>query len=618
MWNRPLFRSRAKSGAALAALASMAVFASTGHSVSTALAQTRAARVPPPAAAPEPDEAASLPAEASAHGSPVRIDVTVTDREGRPVAGLTRGDFELVDAGVVQAVDVREGPLAGEVGGRIFGVFFDEYHVAAGESTDRARNALSDFMHEVVRPDDQLVILKPLDRLQSIRATNDVVAMRARVASLTGRMGDYAPTTAFERNFMAAAPPAVDAERIQIVTSGLQALAQSIGHLPARRKALLVLSEGFVPVPRRSLQSGRDPIQNIIGSANRFGIAIYGIDPGVRETHDVERTAVLAELANQTGGRAAISGSDLSAVLRGISRELDASYVLTYPAPHPADGRFHPVQVRVKKPDVTVRARTGYWAPLASPSRTDLDRSLARTTVPARPTHRSPLIRPWFGIARNARGVTQMSVTWEPETKPGIKARAEGASLRVTTDRAVLFEGPLAPVRPVTGEPPVPPERAMFEVRPGRVELVMTITDATGGVVDTDVRSMDVPKFDTRTVIATPEVFRARTARELALIRADVSAAPVSSREFNRTERLLIRVPAYGPDGVQPKVTARLLNAIRRPMRELTAVPSERLESTTEVDVPLSSLAPGDYGIELTAKGPDGEAKETLLFRVSS
>ena len=37
-----------------------------------------------------------------------------------------------------------------------------------------------------------------------------------------------------------------------------------------------------------------------------------------------------------------------------------------------------------------------------------------------------------------------------------------------------------------------------------------------------------------------------------------------------------------------------------------------------EIEVSLASLAPGDYGVEITANGEDGEAAEIVAFRVTN
>ena len=69
--------------------------------------------------------------------------------------------------------------------------------------------------------------------------------------------------------------------------------------------------------------------------------------------------------------------------------------------------------------------------------------------------------------------------------------------------------------------------------------------------------------------IGTPEVLRSRNAREFRTL--DVAAAvPVVAREFSRTERLLIRFPAYGPSDAVPDVSARLLGRMGHALRDLT------------------------------------------------
>ena len=84
-----------------------------------------------------------------------------------------------------------------------------------------------------------------------------------------------------------------------------------------------------------------------------------------------------------------------------------------------------------------------------------------------------------------------------------------------------------------------------------------------------------------------------------------VDALPVAARTFSRTERLLIRVPAYGPGNTTPIVTARLLNRRSIPMRELQIVDAPLPPGTVQFDLPLASLAPDEYRVELAACEPD-------------
>ena len=54
--------------------------------------------------------------------------------------------------------------------------------------------------------------------------------------------------------------------------------------------------------------------------------------------------------------------------------------------------------------------------------------------------------------------------------------------------------------------------------------------------------------------------YRGRTAREIQDLRAAPDAPPTTSRQFSRTERLLLRFDAYGPAGTAPTIAMRLLN----------------------------------------------------------
>ena len=67
-----------------------------------------------------------------------------------------------------------------------------------------------------------------------------------------------------------------------------------------------------------------------------------------------------------------------------------------------------------------------------------------------------------------------------------------------------------------------------------------------------------------------------------------------------------------------PTVTATLLNRLGTPMRALNAVASDLPAEIVQFDLPLSSLAPDDYRVELKATAGAEEAKALLLFRVTN
>ena len=58
-------------------------------------------------------------------------------------------------------------------GTRLFALLLDEYHVSAGASTGRVREALTRFVDRELGARDLVAVLKPLDSLLTIRVTRD-------------------------------------------------------------------------------------------------------------------------------------------------------------------------------------------------------------------------------------------------------------------------------------------------------------------------------------------------------------------------------------------------------------------------------------------------------------
>ena len=586
----------------------------------------------------------------------VTIDLVATDARGRAVEDLAAADFELKEEGTPLALEsvrfVRARAVAAERSGnaplavaaptvdrqiqtaaderqaasrddsRLFAIFLDEYHVQAGANADRVREALLRFVDRDVSDGDLLVVMKPLESLLTIRMTRDRTAARAAIESFAGRRGDYEARNAYERDYIAGTPARIDAARNQVALSTINALALHLGSLTDRRKTLIVASEGVGRADRRRGQEYLPTLDTIVRSANRANVAVYSFDPRDAAADAVPDEA-LRRLADDTDGQ--VAASDADAMLRRASADSTAYYLLSFRAPHPDDGRFRELQVRVKRSGVRVHARRGYWtAPPDEALRAALLERInePRKVVPAEPApHASTLIRPWFGMSRGRDGSTRVTFVWEPAARvPGDRNRQIAARLVLTakaSDGTVIFEGPVAPTGPAAmDEPGVTPPRAIFEVRPGRLRLRMSIQDAASQVLDQDVREISVRDLRGEVAVGTPEVLRARNAREFRKL-DDEAAAPVASREFSRTERLLIRFQAYGSATTPPEVSARLLGRTGYAIRSLTVTPSAT-SGDQAIDLPLASLATGEYVVEVTAKHGARDASDRLTFRVTS
>jgi hypothetical protein len=316
--------------------------------------------------------------------------------------------------------------------------------------------------------------------------------------------------------------------------------------------------------------------------------------------------------------------------MKQIIRDSSGYYLLGYNSTQaPTDGKFHEIKVRVTRRGVDVRARKGYWAFTAEEA--------ARASAPPKPgappavaaalnaiaePERGRPARFWIGTSRGENGQTRVTFTWEPITPPaGAPAEPGGQAARIlitatTSDGRGLFKGraPEETAPAPAGAPAAAGGTIAFEAPPGQVQLRLVVEGAKGQVIDSVTRELTLPDFSRVQVgLATPRVYRGRTVRDLANIKANPSAPPTADREFSRTDRLLVRTDAYTPGSVVPAMTARLLNRGGTRMADL---PVQAQGSAGEIELPLASLPVGDYLIELNAKTEAGTAQELIAFKV--
>jgi VWFA-related protein len=593
--------------------------------------------------------------------SAIRVDVVAEDRAGRPVETLTATDFEVVENGTPRAVSALtliratgklepgasaqpidstedEQSEAAKAGTRLFAIFLDEYHVTPGDGAAQARTLLAGFVEQVLGPRDLVLVVKPLDSILTLRMTRDLDAVRRSITQFEGRKGIYEPRSALEASITAGSRDRADAVRVQVVTSALNAIAAHLGRLSIARKSLIVVSEGFqTPLVRRRGESALPSVDSVLRTANRGAVSISAVDPRAllpsrpaprpvdgpsgnqEQAADVD---VLTRLATETDGVAMLTAAAIKTGLDRIVRDVGAHYLLTLSGlDTPDGGRFHAVNVKVSRPGISVRARKGYWSPTPDDLFRAAEAVRERTPPPPPPLPRraSPLIRPWFGVARDVDGATRLSFVWEPAARvPGERGRpAMPARIRfkaVGTDGRTVYEGAVRPSGAPLGPPDTPAELA-FSVPTGRLRIEMSIEDATTRVIDTDVRDVVVRSLAGPVVIATPQVLRSRTAREHSLLGGNPAAVPTATRAFSRMERLWVRVGAYAADG-EPKVAARLLNRVGGQMRTLD-VEITAIADVYQVDVPLAGLAAGEYSVQFSAASGTRETSESVTFRVT-
>ena len=207
--------------------------------------------------------------------------------------------------------------------------------------------------------------------------------------------------TAESGRWARSAKPTVDiddferAQRVVTVFDAVRTLAEALAPVRGRRKAVVMFSEGFnyqltEPFGMRSVTDVLRATQDTLSTAARANVNFYTIDPrglvgagtdfmqmkGSGMPNGATQVAIIDELrrtqdslrvlAEETGGFATIDANSLTSAFDRIVDSNSRYYVLGYTPPDDAqNGRFHKIDVRVKRPGMNVIARRGYATPRA-------------------------------------------------------------------------------------------------------------------------------------------------------------------------------------------------------------------------------------------------------------
>ncbi len=390
-------------------------------------------------------------------------------------------------------------------------------------------------------------------------------------------------------------------------------------------------------------------LSEVFREVNRTNTSIYAVDPRglapfeydinqgvglqVDRKHLEAGLDTLRALADNTDGRAIINRNDLAKGMKQIMVDSSGYYLLGYNSSQaPTDGKFHKIDVEVTRRGVDVRARKGYWAytvedaARATAPRVEASPAVSNALATLAEPPRGRPARFWLGTSRADSGRSKVTFVWEPvAAAPGERRSSDDNAAAVmltalTPDGRPLFRGrvpdqPTTPPATGTTTNVAAPASMTFEAPPGRLQLRIQVQGATGQVVDSSMQELTVPDYTAvQVAFGTPRLYRARTPRDLQTIGANPAAVPVADRAFPRTERVLVKVDAYGPGGEKPAVTARLLNRAGTSMSDVPVQMTPSGEAQLELGV--AALAAGEYLLELNAKSASGAAQELVAFRV--
>ncbi|MBK9242773.1 MAG: VWA domain-containing protein [Acidobacteria bacterium] len=360
-----------------------------------------------------------------------------------------------------------------------------------------------------------------------------------------------------------------------------------------------------------------DRYDDLIRLARRMNVAIHPVSPmGLTASSSVFSGSALRRLADETGGIAVVNVNDIDAGLKKIVNDMPAYYLLGYHTSNTKwDGRRREIKVRLKSTGKTIRARREYLAPSAA----DMAAIRAAADAPPRPAGPTPIERALGGLARlrddaevHVQGaVREGALAVAVEVPSGTATSGgwyEGADVEVfatsegspSTAAGPALAGMTGATKMRTGS------------RGAEIRLPIAAGDAGPWQVRVLVKRGDETLEDRARVVLDP----ATAFGEPLLYRAASPPAapyvPVADRQFQRNERMRVEWLVSSPTPIRLK--ARLLQTTGNPLTYAPPVVSEERGGATlaRVDMTMTSIAAGDYIIELTAES-NGQEQTTLL-----
>jgi len=301
----------------------------------------------------------------------VMVPVSVTDRDGQAVQGLTKEDFRLQEEGKQQEItgigNPEEVPLA-------IALLFD-ISSSVSEKTvfTFQQNAAATFLKQVMKPNDRAAIFTIASQPEMVQPLSTAEVATAKMLTIPAATTRVA--TAFYDTVSAAAryletAPSQYRRVIVVITDGDDNNSRRILNVGAEESAA---SNNGKLQPSQALagQQARHrlAVADVQQAAQKADAIFYSINPGgpsVRLNQIAMRAeAGMEAIAEATGGTAFIPDGekDLERVFRQVAAELRGQYLLQYYGNSEAPStQFRRIQVSVPaRADVRVRARQGYY-----------------------------------------------------------------------------------------------------------------------------------------------------------------------------------------------------------------------------------------------------------------
>ena len=636
----------------------------------------------------------------------IEIDASVTDARGNVVTDLTKDEFEILENGRPQTITSfglvnlprarAERPLfaanaiepdvqsnnQGE--GRLYVIALDQ---VTGQQILRTRRFVRRFIEQYFGPNDlgAVVFLGRADHSKAQGLTSNPRLLLQSVDAFSGGFAQEAAPTpsaampaiqggggatalgsasieATERNF-----------RLREAMSSFRQIVEYMATVHGRRKALLLFSQGYPAEIYRvidyrggTLNLAEEDMHRAITAATRNNVVIYPIDPrGLTDDGELAETETgpstdpearltagfarlearqsLVAIANATGGFALSNSNSFENAFDRIVQENSSYYVLGFTSTNDRrDGRFRKLEVRVKRPGLLVRGRSGYMAPLRNERPPDPPKPASNVSVPVSEALRSTVAvnglplrvfaAPFKGAGRNATVVIAVEVDGSQLTlveKDGVHAGVFEVSYFAIDMRNKVYPGQTQTarltLRPETYQQVMKSGMRMLletELAPGRYQ--MRVAAGNGGSrAGSVVYDLDVPDYSKTPLVMSGVTIGSEATSRIGTMNAKTAFASTlpgnvsATREFPAGDVLGLYVEAYeNQQNTTPHTvtfTAELRaeggTAVRKVSedRSSTELQGKRGGYGFNAQLRLDDVAPGLYVIHVEARANAGD-----------
>lgn len=261
----------------------------------------------------------------------VVLNATVIDAAGRAVGGLAKKQFRVFEDGVEQQIvsfGAEETPFAA--------VILLDTSGSMEERVTLARAAAIQFL-DGLRQEDNAAVYNFYSKVELVQDFSNARNLREQAFDLK-------------------------ADGMTVLNDAIYKAASDLSTRPEKRRAIIVLSDGADTTSKKSSEKA-------LKAAILANATVYTVDMAPALAAGKERfqnQGVLKNFAEKTGGKfiSTPGGIAMRDAFKRIVGELGQQYTIAYePSNTAKDGKWRVIELRVSRPNLTIRTRKGYNAP---------------------------------------------------------------------------------------------------------------------------------------------------------------------------------------------------------------------------------------------------------------